>query len=416
MKALPYIDRLAQTQWFERFGFIAVALGGCIAIVLGKVIGVPSLVVTGVAVAIMLVYAAIMWRAIAGRVRADQAGDNLYYLGLLYTLSGLAYAIFTFRPEASSNAIVEGFGIALATTIVGLMLRVFFNQVRADLVEIEERARMDLAQAALELKAELNQVVVEMNDFGRQTRQSLAEAVSGVEAGMINSVKQAGDRLAKLTVTADEKVTLAFARLEDCADELVGSTKEASGAIAENAATVRDLSKTLAGASPNLTAFADATERTSAAAAAIPEQVESARRVQDAAAATGSELRTQVETVAALLSAMRTTIENSLATQEQRLKDLERAPMLAAEQVTRMLTDLQEQVQRDIAASAAANSDVINGQVEAVKNAVASLLELNGQLAAEVAKSQAHVATFHGGLVTVVQDLATHVNGSSARQ
>jgi hypothetical protein len=409
MKAVPYIDRLAQTQWFERFGFVAVAIAGCIGIVLGKLLGVPALAVTGGAVAIMLLYAAVMWRAMAGRIRADQAGDNLYYLGLLYTLSGLAYAIFTFRPENSSNSIVEGFGIALATTIFGLMLRVFFNQVRADLVEIEERARMDLAQAALELKAELNQIVVEMNDFGRQTRQSLAEAVRGVEAGMVNSVKQAGDGLAKLSVKAEEKVSKAFSQLDACADELVGSTQEASAAIADNAVKVRDLSETLASATAKLAAFAEASESTRETAAHLVEQIETARTIQAAVAETGGELRTQAETVAELLMQMRATVESSSAAQDARLRELQAAPAFAAESISKMMAELQQRMQAELSTMAAVNAEAIQGQLSALRDAVTTLREYNGGLAGELEKSRGYVSSVHGSLVNMVDELTRQV-------
>lgn len=414
---LPYVDRLAQAQWFERFGFVAFAGAGCLGILLGKAVGLPQLAVTIGAVGIMIIYAAFMWRAIAGRVRADQAGDNLYYLGLLFTLTGLAYAIFTFRPEDKSNTIVEGFGIALATTIVGLMLRVFFNQVRADLVEIEDRARLDLAQAASELKAELEQIVVEMNDFGRQTRQSLSEAVNGVEAGMVTAVKEAGVGLAKLSSTAGEKVTAAFSRLDECSDELVGSTKQASVAIAENAGVVRQLGTAMNAAAGKLAKFAESAERTGQAGEDLATQASEARAVHAAVASTSAELQTQVREVASLLSDMRSTLETNLTAQDERLRELQSAPAMAVEQVGRMLSQLEQRVNDELAMVAAANAQAIQGQISAIRDTLEMLRDHNGQLATELAKSQGYVSNVHSSLVTAVNDLTGHLtNGSPVRQ
>src|SRR5262245_5827177 len=68
------------------------------------------------------------------RVRLDQAGDNAYYLGLLFTLTSMAFALYEFRGASLSDAgvsgragaeqIISNFGIALASTICGIFLRV----------------------------------------------------------------------------------------------------------------------------------------------------------------------------------------------------------------------------------------------------------------------------------------------------
>jgi hypothetical protein len=358
-----------------------------------------------------------MWRAIAGRVRADQAGDNLYYLGLLFTLTGLAYAIFTFKPESQSNTIVEGFGIALATTIFGLTLRVFFNQVRADLVEIEDRARLDLAQAAAELKSELNQIVIEMNDFGRQTRQSLAEAVNGVEAGMVKSVREAGAGLAKLSTKAEEKVTAAFSRLDECAEELLGSTTQASTAIAENASAVRDLGKSLTVAASKLGAFAENADRTAEVSEKLASHAVEAREIQQSVAGASSEMQAQVREASSLLSQMRVGLEESLVAQNKRLKALQDAPTMAAEQVGQLLGSLERRVNEELTKVAATSAEAVQGEVAAVREAIATLREYNGQLAVELAKSQGYVSNVHSSLVSAVDELTSHVtNGGQSRQ
>ena len=47
----------------------------------------------------------------------DQAGDNCYYLGLIYTLASLRNAIATFDPDQNASGIVQT-SCALATTIL----------------------------------------------------------------------------------------------------------------------------------------------------------------------------------------------------------------------------------------------------------------------------------------------------------
>src|SRR5215216_504004 len=78
-------------------------------------------------VALMVAYAVIVIWVPRLRVRLDQAGDNAYYLGLLFTLASMAFALYDFRAATQGPAsatgvqrIISNFGIALATTIAGI--------------------------------------------------------------------------------------------------------------------------------------------------------------------------------------------------------------------------------------------------------------------------------------------------------
>ena len=172
---LTFLNKLQDRGLVDQWGFAFFSAVGSIGIVIAKALDVRAGIVAVCAVAIMLAYAALISRFGSGRLRSDQAGDNCYYLGLIYTLASLAYTIFTFDPANTATTIVQGFGIALATTILGLVLRVVFNQGRPDLEEVESGARRDLVDAVSRLKTELGQTVIAMNDFGIQVRQSISE-------------------------------------------------------------------------------------------------------------------------------------------------------------------------------------------------------------------------------------------------
>src|SRR5262249_3294103 len=116
-------------------------------------------VVTCAMVAVMLAYAAIVVSVPRLRLRLDQAGDNAYYLGLLLTLTSMAFALYDFGtavggtevtrgPRAGAQQIIANFGVALATTITGIFLRVFLQQMRVDPGEVESMTRVELAEAS----------------------------------------------------------------------------------------------------------------------------------------------------------------------------------------------------------------------------------------------------------------------------
>ena len=172
---ITWSDRLHDRGLVDQWGFMAFAVLGFAVIISSKLLGAGTAWVAVGAVAAMLCYALLVSRAGTGRLQADQAGDNCYYLGLIYTLASLSYAIANFDPANTASAIVQGFGIALATTIFGLILRVFFSQGRPDLENVEAEMRLEITEAARQLKGELNGVMISMNDFSRHFQQSMEE-------------------------------------------------------------------------------------------------------------------------------------------------------------------------------------------------------------------------------------------------
>lgn len=171
--------------------FFAVVVLGAGYIVISKLNEFSALQVTLVPVLIMIAYAAALGLARLFRLRDDQSGDNLYYMGFLFTLTSLAVSLYQFSSAGSAEQIVQNFGIAIGSTIAGITLRIFFNQMRRDPVEVEHTARLELADASRKVRRELDSTVLEFGYFRRATQQSLADAVQEIEA----LVKEANERI-----------------------------------------------------------------------------------------------------------------------------------------------------------------------------------------------------------------------------
>jgi len=171
--------------------FFAVVMSGAGYIVFSKLHGFGALQVTLVPVLIMIAYASALGLARLFRLRDDQSGDNLYYMGFLFTLTSLAVSLYQFSSEGSAEQIVQNFGIAIGSTIAGITLRIFFNQMRRDPVEVEHTARLELADASRKVRRELESTVLEFGYFRRATQQSLADAVEEIDA----MLKLAKDRV-----------------------------------------------------------------------------------------------------------------------------------------------------------------------------------------------------------------------------
>ena len=224
----PGIERpyeVADATGMSAVVFMAFVALGCVYILLAKLAGVGQFYVTFVPVGIMLAYAALIFFARNLRLRDDQSGDNLYYMGFLFTLTSLGVSLYQFSAEHAAEDIVQNFGIAIGSTIAGIGLRVVFNQMRRDPVEVERMMRLELAEAARRVRRELDSTVVEFGYHRRSAQQAAAD-----------SFKQVAERF-------DEIVAKFDASLKEITGQLAQPLEAASRHSGD---TLGELSKTLA--------------------------------------------------------------------------------------------------------------------------------------------------------------------------
>jgi methyl-accepting chemotaxis protein len=141
----------------------------------GAIIRLSSDHIALLAVALMLIYGLFAMQITQVRIRPDRLGDNFYYLGFIFTLASLSAALMQFRGGVKVDDLVGSFGIALVTTIVGIVGRVVFLQMRSELDDVEEAVRRDLAATASELKAQLGSTIREFEVFRTTLLQSMTE-------------------------------------------------------------------------------------------------------------------------------------------------------------------------------------------------------------------------------------------------
>ena len=239
--ALAYRDRVSSR--IDRWLFIIVFVIGSGGIIALKERDYEQMFVTSFAVGMMLVYALYVARSRRYLLREDQAGDNLYYLGFLYTLVSLAYSLSFFAgEEESTQKILGNFGLALATTIVGLALRVMFIQMREDPVEIEREARLELGEAVSRLKAELYTSVTELNSFRRAMTQSLTEGMAEISDKSNTVLETHAARLTGLVEQVVEKLGEGFSTLKENQKELNAASRRTVNAVDRLAQRVEAIS------------------------------------------------------------------------------------------------------------------------------------------------------------------------------
>jgi ElaB/YqjD/DUF883 family membrane-anchored ribosome-binding protein len=216
--------------------FFAVVLAGSGYIVFSKLHEFSAFEVTSVPVLIMIGYALLLGVARLFRLRDDQSGDNLYYMGFLFTLTSLAVSLYQFSAEGSAGQIVQNFGIAIGSTIAGITLRILFNQMRRDPVEVEATARLELAEASRRVKRELDSTVLEFGYFRRIAQQSINDALDEVKETLGDASDKLASEIRKFAVTAGKPLEDASKKsgetLDDLSERIVETLETVSARLA----------------------------------------------------------------------------------------------------------------------------------------------------------------------------------------
>jgi hypothetical protein len=237
------------SPFFGALLFLVFVLVGAAYIVWAKLAGVPAVLVTGIPLVLMVVYALALGLARYLRLRDDQAGDNLYYLGFLYTLTSLGVSLWQFSLDESAEGIVTNFGVAIASTILGVALRVVFNQMRQDPVEVERTARLELADAARRIKHELDATTLEFASFRRATQQmsedALAETRKLTERVINSLVEPLKTASEQITDTINKLVTSLASKLEETGKQFITEQEKMRFAAKNVTSSLEDVEQRL---------------------------------------------------------------------------------------------------------------------------------------------------------------------------
>lgn len=409
-QSLPLIDRLQERGLIDRWGFMAFGIIGSLLILVAKSFDAPAWSVAIGAVALIFSYAVLMNMKGTGKLRSDQAGDNCYYMGLIFTLTSLAYAIFTFDPNNTATTIVQGFGIALASTIAGLVLRVFFSQSRVDLFEVEDTARLELADAAAKLKGELSQISLSFKEFSIGLQQSVNE----VREEAIESVKETSAKaVASVENLANEvrsKLETQAAELSAHGQKVAGTTEGVATALQRHKQALDVLSASFEDVSEGIDDMAEASESMAKHSAELLAQTTASRDAQGEALVLVTNLGKAAADVLASINISQQLAQRWEGEFASRLAELEGGPVKTSDLALKAIAKAADGV-------AAAMANLTQSQQIAIENVSTStdgLLAVvkghNAGLEAELNKSRKHVSEVHAALSDMTSKLADIVD------
>ena len=110
-----------------------------------------NMIIALIAVSFIIIYGFIILKQLNLVGNAlDRSSDNAYYLGLLYTLYSLVYALIKFVSQVDPSGNITGsnnvlvllpdFGVALLSTIAGIGMRVWMQQFNTDPGTVDNEA------------------------------------------------------------------------------------------------------------------------------------------------------------------------------------------------------------------------------------------------------------------------------------
>lgn len=427
---------LEDRGWIDRWGFLLFAFGGAAGILISKAVGLAAIPVAAGAAIAMVAYAFVVQTSGTGRLRADQAGDNCYYLGLIYTLISLAYAIFFFDPATTATTVVQGFGIALATTIMGLILRVFFNQSRVDLVETEDTARIELADAAGRLKAELQAMTVSMSDYGRETRQALEELRTQIVSDLVDVQGQATKAIAETLAVASDAISMASMSSRDGvaamsaeatlavshqSTEAIARAKRMSSAtdkiitsIEKHAVAMGGIERSSTAIAASLVTLEGAADRTQQNLGELSRRSEELAGAQETLANTGNDLRGAVVEMVNQIKGLDATTARFDTTLRARLEELKDVPGDMAARTAEAFQRASSAMHEQFTAIAGGQQEFASQLSLRTEESVAILDRHNAAMEEELARSRDNVSKVHGALVDMTADLVSHVRATGA--
>lgn len=403
------IDIPDQILFFLLFGI------GSAAIWALKLLYFNQFIVTIVPVGLMAFYAVLAFVTKRYRIREDKVGDNLYYLGFLYTLVSLSHALWAFNPDGSGAIdIITNFGIAIFTTIIGLAGRVFFNQMREDPLEYEREARQSLAQATNELRAQLADICIEMSNFKRKTLQIMEEGVTDISNSTRSTLAENVERFATTSNEVIEKIRAAFSNFTDYSsrlNEMAAKNVEALQALFERIDKIEASPELLATKlEPVIQKFSEVADETLRRNRAQTNDLKRMREVIEVAVTAAETLR---KTIAASDKAVTQKMENFATGLEKSL--------LAAGRFAETLTKLTGTLSSDTASIKSASVELAQA-ITIQKHTVAEIraaieadlqtvLQHRDAMAKLVAESRESVTELQSALVSLSRTMVEQLGG-----
>lgn len=236
----PMVGRNRDLRWLYFAAFLAAAIGSFVLSLLGF-----SWAPAAWAAVCMLGYLAIAHYREPQEVRSAEFADNFYYFGFLLTLVSLFGVLVQLGlneahlGDALLRTVLSQFGLALVTTIIGLVVRTVILMRSRNVDDLEARAEAHLSGAFDDFVHSLNRLTAEADAFSQSFGEHLRSIMSGVERSVGEFGTIVSTTAAQLEPMHTE-IRAASDSISQSAGGVAQATNELTDEIRQSAGVVRD--------------------------------------------------------------------------------------------------------------------------------------------------------------------------------
>ena len=198
--------------------FLFALLVGAVCYIFAASFGIAGLPLHLIPVISMVLYAVFVWLAPKSKRDVSDA-DNAYYMGFIFTMISLGLALYQIETDKYNNInvskLVQSFGIALSSTIVGIFLRILISPKRQDIDAEETSARAALQESVLGFSRVLD-----------ESTQNIKGAYEAHISGFTQSISRASDTLVSGIELFNTKASSVFHEMVDLLEKSLPKTLE----------------------------------------------------------------------------------------------------------------------------------------------------------------------------------------------
>lgn len=169
-----------------------------------------NMIIALIAVSFIIIYGFIILKQLNLVGNAlDRSSDNAYYLGLLYTLYSLVYALIKFVSQVDPSGNITGsnnvlvllpdFGVALLSTIAGIGMRVWMQQFNTDPGTVDNEARQELGRMLSDIKSSMIRFQGDLNTLSSTYNTSTEELNKRVSKTLADAAQIHADTIKKVS-------------------------------------------------------------------------------------------------------------------------------------------------------------------------------------------------------------------------
>lgn len=191
--------------------FVSIFLVGALSIFLGIWFSSRLFLTVIIPVGLVLLYFFSTSKVKNTDLSKSKIGDSCYFLGFSFTLVSLAAALLHLgNQEAAVNtrAIVGSFGAALATTLTGLLCRLYLTTLSSSFQsskdKLEEEIESAMSTFSLQLQILVDEVNTGITAIGRQIGDTNLELNKSYKGQMQDNIKSISGAISNFSERLDE--------------------------------------------------------------------------------------------------------------------------------------------------------------------------------------------------------------------